>query len=78
MIKYDFSNKRVLVTGGTRGIGNAVVNAFNEASAHVAVNGRTDKFVDAMLDAMHENERLYAAPGDVGTVAGCAHQKAIS
>jgi NAD(P)-dependent dehydrogenase (short-subunit alcohol dehydrogenase family) len=71
MIKYDFSNKRVLVTGGTRGIGKAVVNAFNEAGALVAVNGRTVNSVDVMLDTMRENERLYAAPGDVGTVAGC-------
>ena len=71
MMRFDFTNKRVLVTGGTRGIGKAVVNAFNSAGAQVAINGRTADSVEKTISTISDNERLFAAPGDVGTVAGC-------
>jgi NAD(P)-dependent dehydrogenase (short-subunit alcohol dehydrogenase family) len=71
MIQFDFTGKRVLVTGGTRGIGNAVVNAFHRAGARVAVNGRTVEAVEKVIGSMTDSNRLIAAPGDVGIVAGC-------
>jgi NAD(P)-dependent dehydrogenase (short-subunit alcohol dehydrogenase family) len=71
MMQFDFSGKRVLVTGGSRGIGNAIVNAFNEAGARVAVNGRSAGSVERAIAGFADNARLLAAPGDVGTVAGC-------
>ena len=71
MMRFDFTNKRVLVTGGTRGIGNAVVKAFNEAGAQVAINGRTADSVEKTISTISNNERLFAAPGDVATVVGC-------
>ena len=39
---YDFSGQRVLVTGGSRGIGFAVARAFCEAGASVAVLAERD------------------------------------
>jgi NAD(P)-dependent dehydrogenase (short-subunit alcohol dehydrogenase family) len=71
MIRFDFTNKRVLVTGGTRGIGKAVVIAFNKAGAQVAINGRTADSVEQTINTIPDNERLFAAPGDIGTVVGC-------
>ena len=40
-MQIDFTDKRVLVTGGTRGIRRGAVEAFLEAGARVAVNRRT-------------------------------------
>ena len=70
-MKFDFTDKRVLVTGGTRGIGRAAVEAFLAGGARVAVNGRTAETTAAGIAALGAGERLSAAPGDVATAAGC-------
>ena len=67
----DFTNKAVLITGASRGIGRAAAMAFLEGGARVAVNGRAAASVAAAMDALGGGDRLAAAPGDVGTVAGC-------
>jgi len=66
-----FDGKTVLVTGGTRGIGRATAAAFLAAGARVAVNGRAQDSVARAIDALGGGDRLAAAPGDVGTLAGC-------
>ncbi len=66
-----FTDKRVLVTGGSRGIGFAIAQAFLENGARVAINGRTDQSVAAAIDKLGGGDRLVAAPGDIGKVAGC-------
>jgi NAD(P)-dependent dehydrogenase (short-subunit alcohol dehydrogenase family) len=68
-MRIDFADKRVLVTGGTRGIGRAIGRAFLDAGARVAINGRTAQSVRAAIDGTEG--RAVAAPGDIGTVAGC-------
>ena len=67
----DFKNKRVLVTGGTRGIGRSAVELFLAAGARVAINGRSDDSVGKALAELDAGDRAVAAPGDTASVAGC-------
>jgi NAD(P)-dependent dehydrogenase (short-subunit alcohol dehydrogenase family) len=67
----DFTDKRVLVTGSSRGIGFAIAEAFLEAGARVAINGRTEQSVTAAIERLGGGEHVVPAPGDIGTVPGC-------
>ena len=41
-VNYDYAGARILVTGGTSGIGYAIARAFDRAGAHVTVTGTHD------------------------------------
>ncbi len=70
-VRFDFRDRAVLVTGGTRGIGAATVRAFLAAGARVAVNGHTGDSTRRAVDQLGASAKVVAAPGDIGTVAGC-------
>ena len=60
---------RVLVTGGTRGIGRAAVEAFLAGGARVAVNGRSE---GASLQAVASlGPNAISTPGDVARAEDC-------
>lgn len=65
----DFSGKKVLVTGASRGIGYATAEAFLQAGAQVAVNGRSQASVDAAIATLGGN--TIAAPGDISKADIC-------
>ena len=67
----DFATKRVLITGSTRGIGQALARRFIAEGAIVTINGRSGDAVDASIKAIGHTDRLRAAPGDVSSAAGC-------
>src|SRR5689334_7135352 len=48
-ITLDFTGKRVVVTGGTRGIGRAIVDAYHAAGATVVLNGSSEHSVEAAM-----------------------------
>ena len=45
----NLSDKRVLITGGTRGVGLATERAFLKAGARVALNGSNSSSVDRAM-----------------------------
>lgn len=71
---FDFSGRRVLVTGGSSGIGLAVARAFADAGAVVTVTGRRpapgDYDVDLSRFAYRQAEMTDAAALEA-LVAGC-------
>jgi len=63
-----FRDKRVLVTGSTRGIGRATAQAFAAAGAHVVVHGRMP---EAARKAAEEVGAVAGFGFNLATAAGC-------
>lgn len=70
-MQIDFTGRRVLVTGGSRGIGRAIVEMFLEAGARVALNGSTETSTTKAVREINAGDRVVGAPGSVALVADC-------
>lgn len=69
----DFTDRRVLVTGSTSGIGFAAVQGFLAAGASVVINGRSEATVAAALARLQDaGSRVSGFAGDLGTEAACS------
>lgn len=67
----NFANKRVLITGSSRGIGRVTAERFLSYGATVAVNGRSDEAVANTIEELGKLGPVAAAAGDLSTAAGC-------
>jgi len=70
-MQIDFTGKRILVTGGTRGIGRSIVEAFLDSGARVALHGSSQESVDSTAKTLRGAERVTKAAGSLATVEGC-------
>jgi NAD(P)-dependent dehydrogenase (short-subunit alcohol dehydrogenase family) len=52
-VTFDFTDARVVVTGGTSGIGRATAEAFRAAGARVLVTGTKPQLADYLIPARH-------------------------
>ena len=68
---HRFEGKRVLVTGGARGIGAATVRAFREEGAVVAVGAKTMASYESFV-AAHGADGCHPAIGPLQTKAECS------
>ncbi len=66
-----FDGKRVLITGSSRGIGQAAARVFLGLGARVAVNGRSAGSIANGIAALGGGTRMIPALGDIATVKGC-------
>lgn len=72
MSTFDFSEKSVLVTGASRGIGRSIALAFAECGARVAVNYRSDAQNAKQTLSQLSGTGHIPVQADVATVEGAA------
>ena len=68
-VNFNFDRKRVLITGGTSGMGEATAAAFAEAGAKVIISGRNEGRANAIIS------RLKGSTGTIDFIAGDISQR---
>lgn len=68
---FDVSGKVVLVTGGSRGIGEMIARGFVEAGAKVYISSRKAEVCDALAKELSEVGTCISLPADLSTEAEC-------
>ena len=67
----NLKNKSILITGGSRGIGEACVRLFSEAGANVGFTFRTGKkSADSVIEELNSNSKIKAFKTDLMNEAG--------
>ena len=68
---FDVSGKAVLVTGGSRGIGEMIARGFVDAGARVYISSRKADVCDALAKELSANGECISLPADLSTEAEC-------
>ena len=58
-MKIDFTNKTVIITGGTRGIGSAIVQLFQECNAEIIATGTNIKDLERLNEESSDKKTKY-------------------
>ena len=71
-VKFSFTGKRVLITGGTSGIGEASAVAFTRAGARVVISGRSQQRARQVIArCAHESGSIAFVAGDIARRQKC-------
>ena len=71
-IKFNFNQKKVLITGGTSGMGEAIAVAFVEAGANVVISGRSQPRADAIIEGLRDaSGSIEFIPTDISKSDAC-------
>jgi NAD(P)-dependent dehydrogenase (short-subunit alcohol dehydrogenase family) len=68
---FDVSGKVVLVTGGSRGIGEMIATGFVDAGAKVYISSRKADVCDALAAELSKRGECTSLPADLSTEAEC-------
>jgi NAD(P)-dependent dehydrogenase (short-subunit alcohol dehydrogenase family) len=76
-VDLKLTDKAVLVTGSTAGIGFAIARSLATEGAHVYVNGRTRERVDAAVAAIRSRAASIKVNGIVANFSSSAGAEAV-
>ena len=68
---FDVSGKVVLVTGGSRGIGEMIARGFVEQGAKVYISSRKAEVCEEVAEALSAEGTCISLPADLSTEAEC-------
>ena len=63
---FDVSGKKVIVTGGTRGLGLGMAEGFLKAGSEVAIVGTSDKVFEVAKNFCDQGYLCHGVKGDLG------------
>jgi 3-oxoacyl-[acyl-carrier protein] reductase len=66
---FDFTGRRAVVTGGSRGIGRAIAQRFIQSGANVSICGRSEDALREFTSESPDPSRLHAATCDLSDAA---------
>ena len=67
---FDLTGKKAIVTGATRGMGNAIAKAFHRQGAELVITGTSDKVFSIAKEMEKDGSPVYGVKADFSTRQG--------